>query len=707
MTTAAPSELERPLADRPPWGAVAVFSPGMARIPHLAELLGARQVVLRPSGARARAGELDAVAGWGDKPSSRVARAYATRHRLPFLRVEDGFLRSVGLGVAGDPPLSIVLDDLGIYYDARRESRLERLLTGSTGAGELDDAVLIERARRAIERIRAAGLSKYNDAPPGPIDLGPSSRRRVLCVDQTRGDLSIQGGLADASSFEAMLQAALDENPDAEIVVKTHPDVLAGAKRGYLEHAAGKRVRLWAHAATPAALCAAVDRVYVVSSQLGLEALLCGKPVSCFGAPWYAGWGVTDDRIVVPRRGRHRTVEQLFAAAYIAYARYLDPDTGKAGQLEQVIDHLALQRELFERNQGTLVCFGFRFWKRAYMRAYLRCPGNRVRFASSAAALEREGLDGRVRIVVWGQRETREVRALATRRSLPLWRVEDGFLRSVGLGSDLHMPASLVVDRIGIYYDPTQPSEIESILESAEFGEAELARACSLRRLLVQSGLSKYNVGGDRSMSVPSGARVILVPGQVEDDASIVLGCRGVRTNLALLEAARRDNPEAFVIYKPHPDVLSGNRRGRVGVAEALALCDHVEQQASLARCLESAHEVHTLTSLVGFEALLRGKRVVVHGQPFYAGWGLTEDRNPVPRRTRRLTLDELVAGALLRYPRYLDRQSGRFATPEAIVAQLCAERDASTAARALKVFWLRRQLRKLLSAYRGIVHAS
>lgn len=683
---------------------VAVFSSGTARIPHLAELLGAQRVVLRPPDGDARS--IDAVVGWGEKPSSQTARAYASRHALPYLRAEDGFLRSVGLGVAGDPPLSIVLDDLGIYYDARTESRLERMLAAEGSDDPLTDPALLARARAAMERIRAAGLSKYNDSPPEPLDLGPAERRRVLVVDQTAGDLSVRCGLADASSFEAMLTAALAENPDAEVVVKTHPDVLAGAKRGYLGHATGDRVRLWARAATPAAMCAAFERVYCVTSQLGFEALVCGKPVTCFGAPWYAGWGATDDRVAVPRRGRPRTLEELFAAGYLRYPRYLDPETGGPGRIEQVIDHLALQRELFERNRGALYCFGFRFWKRAYMKSYLRSPGNRIVFASSAAAAERAGLGQGARILVWGQRENADVRALAARRGLRIWRVEDGFLRSVGLGSDLTMPASLVVDRLGIYYDPSQPSELEDILMNAEFTSAELDRARALRALVVGSGLSKYNVGSERRVPVPAGARVVLVPGQVEDDASIVLGCRDVRTNLGLLEAARRASPGAFIIYKPHPDVLSGNRRGELDRTAALASCDHIEQEASLARCLEQADEVHTLTSLVGFEALLRDKRVVVYGQPFYGGWGLTEDHHPLARRTRRLSLDELVAGALLRYPRYLDRRTGRFTTPEATIAQLLAERDASSADRAVRVSWLRRQMRKVVHAYRGLVHA-
>ncbi|MBA2543353.1 MAG: capsular polysaccharide biosynthesis protein [Deltaproteobacteria bacterium] len=666
-------------------------------------MLGAERVVVRPV---RRPADLDAVVGWGEKRNTQLARAWAEVFDVPYWRVEDGFVRSVGLGVTGDPPLSIVLDDLGIYYDARRWSRLERIIVAGEG---LDDLGLLTRAKAAIARIVAAGLSKYNAAPPGEVDLGPP-RKRVLVIDQTFGDLAIECGLADASSFERMLAAARAEHPDAEILVKTHPDVLAGKKRGYLETAAGHNVRLWATNTTPAALLAHVEHVYVVSSQLGFEALLAGKPVTTFGMPWYAGWGLTEDRATgdaakaaFARRGVKRTKEQLVAAAYFRYARYVDPDTGEPCELERVIEHLELQRAMFANNTGKIFCFGFRFWKQSYVRAYLRSPGNEIVFASDAAAATRRGFGAGCHALVWGQRETADVRDLAARHGVDVWRMEDGFLRSVGLGSDLVEPASLVVDRAGIYYDPSKPSELEEILMNATFSDAELARAKALRELIVATRISKYNVGGDRALSVPAGQRVILCPGQVEDDASIKLGCKDVRTNLGLLEAARQAAPDAFIIFKPHPDVLSGNRIGAVDPAAARALCDHIEEDATLAACLDAADEVHTMTSLVGFEGLIRGKRVVVHGQPFYGGWGLTEDHNPHPRRTRKRTLDELCAATLLRYPRYLNRATGRFTTPEVVIDQLRAERNAAGDERTIKLAWSRRQARKLVQIVRGV----
>ncbi len=690
----------------PAWDTVAVFGRGMVQIRHLAALLGARRVIGNPSARDAA--RIDAAVGWGNKPSAAQARAYADRHGVPFWRAEDGFLRSVGLGRGGAPPLSVVLDDRGIYYDARTPSRLSALIAGDLAPGALDQPALLARARAAMAEIVAGQLSKYNHTPPGWFQLDGGDRERVLVVDQTEGDLSIAHGLADSGSFARMLDAALCEHPDAEVLVKTHPDVLAGHRRGCVPAVlASRRVRLIAAQINPLMLLSQVDHVYVVTSQLGFEALLAGKPVTTFGAPFYAGLGLTDDRHPgLPPRPQ-RSLAQVFAGAYLLYPRYLDPDTGQPGQIEDVIAHLRRQREHFAVNQGRLFCFGYRAWKRGYIRAYLRCPGNQIEFVKSAAQARERGLGADARVIVWGQKASAEVAALAADGVTEVSRMEDGFLRSVGLGSDLVAPASLVVDRRGIYYDPRQPSDLEHILQTGEFSDDDRARARALRETMVREGLSKYNVGVRRRPEKPAGRRVVLVPGQVEDDASIMLGCPGIRRNQDLIEAARAAAPDAYLIYKPHPDVVSGNRQGHVDECVLVACCDRVEREAAIADCLAIADEVHTLTSLVGFEALLRGCRVVVYGQPFYAGWGLTEDRHPVMRRTRRLELDELVCGTLIRYPRYLHPHTRAFTTPETILALLREERGKRRAGHALKVHWGRRQLRKLIHMAQGMLDAT
>jgi capsular polysaccharide export protein len=258
--------------------------------------------------------------------------------------------------------------------------------------------------------------------------------------------------------------------------------------------------------------------------------------------------------------------------------------------------------------------------------------------------------------------------------------VEDGFLRSVGLGADLVRPLSWVIDRRGIYFDASRPSDLEVLLQTRSFDGLTLQRAASLRKSLVASGLTKYNVGTKHWSRPPQAAdlQVVLVPGQVETDASLRLGAPAIAANLELLKAVRATHPGAWLIYKPHPDVLAGLRAK--GAQEDLAFqwCDEIVTDVSMGTLLQAVDVVHVLTSLAGFEALLRGKRVVCHGLPFYAGWGLTTDVLSVQRRTRKLDIDQLVAGVLLEYPLYLSRKSGKLCQAEQALADLMAWKNAS-----------------------------
>jgi capsular polysaccharide export protein len=222
-----------------------------------------------------------------------------------------------------------------------------------------------------------------------------------------------------------------------------------------------------------------------------------------------------------------------------------------------------------------------------------------------------------------------------------------------------------------MYYDATAPSDLEQLLETAPFDAAMLARARALRKAIVAAGVTKYNVGAGRWQR-PAGNRcVILVPGQVESDASIALGALGVRSNLGLLRAARERNPHAYLLYKPHPDVLAGLRAGGDTLAEERQWCNEIVTDVPIHTLFDAVDALEVLTSLAGFEALLRGKPVYCHGSPFYAGWGLTEDIVTHPRRHRRLSLDEMVAGALIVYPTYVSNATNAFTTPERALYEL------------------------------------
>jgi len=284
---------------------------------------------------------VSAIGGWGCKPTAAKAKHVAAQNGLPYVSLEDGWIRSVRPGPA-EAPLSLVVDHIGTHYDATRPCELEDLVHAAS-----QRTTSVSRARRAIDLLREEGISKYNSAPTLSVrrmGLGPRPEGgRVLVVDQTVGDASIPGGLANAQTFADMLEAAREENPDAEILVKTHPEVSSGRKKGYLCHATGPGVRLFHEAVNPWSLFEAVDRVYVVSSQLGFEALMADLPVTCFGAPYYAGWGLTDDRVAIPRRRAKPSLEQLFSALYFDYARYASRE-GEAISFEEAVGHLVAER---------------------------------------------------------------------------------------------------------------------------------------------------------------------------------------------------------------------------------------------------------------------------------------------------------------------------------------------------------------------------
>ncbi len=629
-----------------------IFSAGLWRLRHELEAMSG----LTPRRAWLGAGGGGAVGGWGHKPTAAGARAAARRAQIPYLAFEDGFLRSLRPGET-QKPSAMVMDRSGIYYDARQPSDLETML--QEGEFQADD---LRRAEDFLALLKRKRLSKYNNGrddarglPAGPL---------VLLIDQTRGDASIEGGLADQSSFARMVAAALAENPGSVIAAKLHPEVIGGAKTGYLrELAAARGLHLYTENVNPWSLFELGPKVYTVSSQFGFEAVLAGCEVTCFGVPFYAGWGLTHDRVPTPRRTRKRGPAELVAATYLRYCRYFDAWDRSPIDAFTAVDQLDFLRSSYLRNDRPVIGYRIARWKRRAVSVMLEGPHGPPQFTSSL-----KHAIGRARkchgiVASWGARGE-AIRQRLEAEGIPAMTIEDGFIRSAGLGAAFAQPLSLVFDGRGIYYNAARPSEIEDLLAEANFGAEELARAQALRLRIAQSRITKYNLAETASPgNLPAAGDIILVPGQVADDAAVRLGACGNmesgNINAALLSAVRRRNPNAFVIFKPHPDVERVGRPGAL-TADQEQSADRVIRNVSLQVLFDSVGRIETFTSLAGFEALLRGLRVTTHGLPFYAGWGLTEDLCASARRGRLRSLDDLVAAALIRYARYWDPVSGR-----------------------------------------------
>ncbi|EAI4018718.1 capsular polysaccharide biosynthesis protein [Campylobacter coli] len=612
----------------------------------------------------------DVFVGWGRKKSGLKAVELAKKHNVKFLLLEDGFLRSLNLGVENSPSFSIVKDEIGIYYDATAPSKLENILNTYEFSSEE-----LEQAKKAIELIKKEKLSKYNNNLCLPKELFNANEERVLIITQVANDTSLKFGLADNFSTQDIINEAIKENPNAKIYIKIHPDVLSSKKQSdFNAQDLPSKCVVIKENYNPIELLSHFKKVYTKTSGMGFEALMLKQECVCYGMPFYAGWGLTQDKQMCKRRLKKRSLEEVFCAAYILYSEYFNPYLNQKSDIFDTIYTLAKYKKIEQANSNTLYFLGFTLWKRWFMRPFFKAKNNKIIFLNSLDELYKANLNPEDKIFIWGKKYDKTL--LAKDFSNEIFLVEDGFLRSVFLGSDLTRPFSLIIDSKGLYVDPSKPSDLEDILQNHIFDESLKQRAKKLITMIMQNKFSKYNGLKHEKLNFNTNKKIILIPAQVEDDASMILGGAGYDT-LKLLQSVRKANENAFIVFKPHPDVLSGNRKGLKDKSIILKYCDEIIENVSIDSAINASDEVHTITSTSGFDALLRGKKVVVYGKPFYAGWGLTSDLHKIPRRTRVLSLEELVAGVLILYPRYIHPKSKNLCEVElALDIMLALQRD-------------------------------
>jgi len=548
----------------------------------------------------------DAIGVWGRADVAWRGVALARRRNLPLLTVEDGFLRSIH--PAQGPAASLILDPTGVHYDATSDSTVEAILNATPQADS--------DTRDALALIRHHQLSKYNHWPNDVRDLPD---RFVLVVDQVAGDAALMG--AGRTQFAHMLATAQARNPDLPVLVRTHP-----AGQGMLPDATAIPPGI-----NPWHIWPRVAELHVHSSQLGFEAILAGHRPIVHGQPIYAGWGLSEDLDPLPNRSAQLDVEQIFAGLMRDASIWPDPVTAQDRGILRAVERLASTTGAHTRTLGKTRLRGVSAWKRGRVARMLGTSGAPV-------------------TVGWGNDATIDAR------------IEDGFLRSRGLGAALIPPVSLIHDRSGIHFDPAHASDLERfIATSPDLPAAALRRAARLRARLIAGQFDKYNLTG-LIPELPAGYR-ILITGQVPGDASVQFGGPDI-TDADVIAAARQAHPDATLIYKPHPDIIAGLRSGTPSTG-----ADIIVEHGSLAALLDHIDELWTNTSLSGFEAILRGVPVTCMGVPFYAGWGVTTDRGAVPhRRTGRPTLDMLTHAAMIDYPLYLDPRTNQRCSPEDIL---------------------------------------
>lgn len=322
-----------------------------------------------------------------------------------------------------------------------------------------------------------------------------------------------------------------------------------------------------------------------------------------------------------------------------------------------------------------IYAFNVAKWKRPLLKKYFK--KDVIKYISLSEELRTSNkvrvnklLLKRTVFLVWGMKEPYDLIPFAEQWEIPIWRVEDGFVRSIGLGSDKCLPYSLCIDKTGIYFNSKTPSDLELlILSNKDFiKKSDINKAKTLIERIKSSGISKYNNGRlAYELSSYSNRSKIIVIGQVEDDQSIIFGTKTPLTNVDMIKTAIEENPDADIYFKPHPDYIKSSRK----IISDYSEFDDVymiPSEVPLNSIFSQVDQVYTISSLGGFEALLHGKKVTVLGCPFYSGWGLTDDRYTVERRNVSVDIETLFAAAYMIYPRYLNPQTGQRMSLESVL---------------------------------------
>jgi len=276
--------------------------------------------------------------GWGRKKSGLWASKLSKLTNNNVLLLEDGFIRSFGLGVEGSPSFSIVKDEIGIYYDATQPSKLENILNTYNFQ---NDTTLIQKAKDAISKILKYKISKYNNSKEINLDYLNTTKEKILIIAQTNNDSSLKYGLGNFFDTKKMINDAIIENPNAEIYIKIHPDVLIGAKKSDITiDEIPQNCHIIRENPNPIELIQYFNKFYTKTSGMGFEALLLNKEVYCYGMPFYAGWGITYDKLTCHRRKKSLTINEVFAGSYILYSNYYNPYSKEEVELLDVLEYI-------------------------------------------------------------------------------------------------------------------------------------------------------------------------------------------------------------------------------------------------------------------------------------------------------------------------------------------------------------------------------
>lgn len=619
----------------------------------------------------------DIYLGWGAKKYALRAKKAAEQNHKPFHFLEDGFLRSLYPSHISQNPLSVIYDRKGAYYDYKICSDLEDLIK-NTDLTEGQE----KEAFAAIDYIKSNKLSKYviGSDPIEEHVTEDFDENAVLILDQTFGDASLEYGGIKKRDLVNIENDILRHYGDRKIFLKTHPDVIAGKKKGCFEKLYHHQNVKIINNISLTTLLEKKPKVIALTSLSGFEALLYDCDVTLYGLPWYAGYGLTEDKHkdaeALSLRRKAMPLSHLFYVAYMKYPIYLDPNTQKKSNFWRIAHYLARTARHIRDMSGTLYVFGLSYgsvlhkergtpWKKKDLYPFLKTRHNKIIYVSDAQDALKKGLlqDKNAKIIVWGYRYSDDISLLLKHKNIPIIRIEDGFIRSFGLGKDFIPPLSLVFDKGNLYYNASNdnPSDIHTALDAKPMPYLD-SMVQDIMKDIITHNITKYNIDDVSPIIIETEKPILCVVGQVPNDASLKYGSlpKNIQNNTDLLKYARQYFPDHYILFKPHPDIMAGHVKGE-DLQQIKEYADVVDRSSSLISLINRADHILVMTSLAGLEAIIREKKVTVLGKPFYKGYGFCEGEEVSQLRKEevsQLRKEDFIRSIYLDYPLYINTQN-------------------------------------------------
>jgi capsular polysaccharide export protein len=261
-------------------------------------------------------------------------------------------------------------------------------------------------------------------------------------------------------------------------------------------------------------------------------------------------------------------------------------------------------------------------------------------------------------VLIWGYLEPQYITSNPKYKN-QITRCEDGFIRSTGLGCLHKPPITLTLDKNGLYYNCKSENDLKNLILNTKLNKASCLKIRKLIDEFQDKGLSKYNhspkVDLIKKLNLSS-ANNILVIEQVDKDMSIKYGCKNKITSLDLLERVSKTYPNKCILYKVHPDnIEKKNRHKNLNKIKKFTNVKLIDFNVMPKSIFDVVDEVHTITSLMGFEAALHSKKVTCYGSPFYSGWGVTKDLESDFKANKKI--EEVFYAAYCKYPIYLNEK--------------------------------------------------